>query len=81
MIVIYLDDGNAHGQLSAARHRITRVDTQIQKHLFHHAGIGIHHRRRMAIVDLQRHVLTQKPSQHVGHVADDFIHIEGVWAG
>ena len=32
----------------------------------------------VAVIQLQRHVLAQKPSQHVGHVADDFIHVQSL---
>ncbi len=31
-----------------------------------------------AVIQLQRHVLAQNPSEHVGHVADDFVHVQAL---
>ena len=31
---------------------------------------------RLAVIQLQRHVLAQQPAEHVGHVADDFVHVQ-----
>ena len=57
-------------------HGVAGVDGQVQQHLLHHAGVGLDHRRRLAVIQLQRHVLAQKPAEHVRHVADDFVHVQ-----
>ena len=63
-------------KLAAARHGVAGVDGEIQQHLLHHAGVGFDHRAGIAVIQLQRHVLAQKPPEHVGHVADDFVHVQ-----
>ncbi len=76
MGLINLRDSDTYAELAAARHGIASVHGEVQQNLFHHAGIGLDRGRRRGVIQLQRHVFTQKPPEHFRHVADDLVQIQ-----
>jgi len=65
-----------NGQQAAFGHGVARVHRQVQKHLLHHAIVSLHQRRLRPIIQLQGDVFPEDAPQHLGHVADHFIHIQ-----
>ena len=61
---------------SANRHGITRVDGQVQEHLFDHAGIGANGERLLRVGERHDDVFTEHPVQESRDIRDDAIEID-----
>ena len=52
------------------RHRVARVDGQVQQHLIDHAGIGVHIRGAQPVDKLHRHVFADDTLQQARETGD-----------
>ena len=62
--------------MATERHRIARVDREVQQHLFDHAGVGAHVRRPRRVLELDDHILAKNPVEHSRQVANDDVHVD-----
>ena len=67
---------SADRQLSAPGHGITRVHSEVQKDLFHHAEITVHRRQIRRRVERQSNGGAQETSQHLGCALDHVVQIQ-----
>ena len=60
-------------QSAALRHRVARIDHQVEDHLLHHARVGLDMRQRRGVMALQVNILADDPVEHLGQVGDDVV--------
>ena len=67
------------GQVASLRHRIPRIDDQVNQHLFDLAGIGFDALQIGCQFRAELNVFTNQAPQHLAHVGNDIIKTERHW--
>jgi hypothetical protein len=67
------------GETPASRHGVTRIDREVQDHLFDHAGVAEHRRQRGCEIGAEGDVLAQNALEHPGHASHHLVQIQVHW--
>ena len=73
---INVNDGDADGELAAARHGIAGVDGKIHQDLFNHAGVAMQERDILRRLEPERDMFANEALQHFGQIVHDLAQIE-----
>ena len=80
-VSVDVDFLDADGHAAALRHRVARVDDEVQHDLLDLPGVGDDHQRLRRADDLEVDLRTDQPAQHRVHAAHDVAEREHAAAG